>query len=1125
MDVFDLQSRISVDTAPYLAALQRAADETERLRRQMSAPITPFGGTPTTPSSTPSGGGGSGGGGGGLPSVTNNAEKAGAAIDELNKKLSDGFSAACKVGIAAFGTFSTAVIAGTKQAVEGFAQYEQLVGGVETLFKDSADTVKGYAESAYKTAGMSANQYMETVTAFSASLISSLEGDTEAAAEKANTAITDMADNSNKMGTSLESLSRAYMGFSRQNFTMLDNLALGFAGTKEGMQQLLDKAEELSGIKYDITQYSDIVDAIHVVQQEMGITGTTAKEAADTIEGSFNSTKAAIENLMVGFARSDADIDKLMGDVRENVSNLAKNVIPVAEKAFVGLAKAGIEAGKEIAEKLPKLIRQAMTDIHKMVADSFGESKTLIFGVETAVKSLTAAFITFKAAAYVADVVDSIKKVNDALKTGVTLTEALNKANLANPWVVAATAAVGFATALKSVIDIQTDLIDETLSSYEQMDEAQQEVYDSMNSILKGVSDSRKEWQNNNTALNDNAMTYAKLTEELFKLDEQEQLSNEDKAKMKAIVDELNGSVEGLNITLNEQNGHLKTQKKDIEAVIKAYNDQAKATATQERLVKLYEQQYKLEDNYKQAYKEHAEALRNYNIIKGKQIEAEKKFNEERKKWQDSNGTMNESKMNAAEEQLERLNKELETAETASAKFATTYSNIGSALRENQAEIDGNVQSLASIGQTVDETTATIINGGNATAGVLNAINQVVQQYDESTEGFWLNIRDNTRVLSIETAEKVGELIDTYDELYNAQYESIAKSVDLYKGFEADTSVTYQDLLSNLQQSEFYLNDWTTAIDQLQAKVDKGLMDQNFLDSLKDMGLDSWNIVYNMNHATEGQLKEYSDLWVKTNEEIKTSTDKLTEDQKEATEKKLSEITGIANASIEDYKQAFTNVGVAVGDGLAKGIQESVKEAKAAIKEAGEGVIQIGKETLKINSPSEEFREIGNYVVEGLIVGMAEKAYLAEETIRKVAQRIVKTAESELQISSPSKVMREIGGYVSEGFAEGIEDNEERVLEAASSMSESTISAMSKASNVNTEVLKSTARYSSDYDRPVIDTQELVTALKEGLKDLVSGDIIIEGTLDGEKLLEILFPKIDALQGKKAEAAIRGYAT
>lgn len=215
-----------------------------------------------------------------------------------------------------------------KQSIQGFAEQEQLIGGVDTLFKENSAQVQQYANNAYKTAGMSANQYMETVTSFSASLLQSLGGDTKAAAEKADQAITDMSDNINKMGSDAQSVQNAYQGFAKANYTMLDNLKLGYGGTKEEMQRLLTDAEKISGIKYDISSYADIVDAIHVVQTEMGITGTTAKEAATTIEGSANSMKSAWSNLLTGMSNENLNLGDLVKNLVDSVGAFADNLIP-----------------------------------------------------------------------------------------------------------------------------------------------------------------------------------------------------------------------------------------------------------------------------------------------------------------------------------------------------------------------------------------------------------------------------------------------------------------------------------------------------------------------------------------------------------------------------------------------------------------------------------------------------------------------------------------------------------------------------------------------------------------------------------------------------------------------------
>lgn len=267
-----------------------------------------------------------------LPSATQAVKALGNASAAAAKGGFKALETAIGGTITAFTAFSTAAItAGVtigKTAIENYASYEQLVGGVETLFGDSAGKVQEYAASAYKTAGLSANAYMETVTGFSASLLQSLDGDTKAAAEKADMAITDMSDNANKMGTSMESIQTAYQGFAKQNYTMLDNLKLGYGGTKEEMQRLLDDATKLSGVKYDISSYADIVDAIHVVQTEMGITGTTAKEASTTIEGSINAAKSAFTNLTTGLADDNADIDALINQMIEAAGTVVDNVAP-----------------------------------------------------------------------------------------------------------------------------------------------------------------------------------------------------------------------------------------------------------------------------------------------------------------------------------------------------------------------------------------------------------------------------------------------------------------------------------------------------------------------------------------------------------------------------------------------------------------------------------------------------------------------------------------------------------------------------------------------------------------------------------------------------------------------------
>lgn len=290
-------------------------------------------------------------------------KKAGEDSEEAGKKFDKVKTAATALGTAA--AAATAALAAAaiklgKEVISAYADYEQLVGGVETLFKDSSGKVMEYANDAYKTAGLSANEYMETVTGFSASLISSLGGDTEKAAEYANMAITDMSDNANKMGSDMASIQNAYSGFAKQNYTMLDNLKLGYGGTKEEMQRLLEDAEKLSGVKYDISSYSDIVDAIHVVQTEMGITGTTAKEAEATISGSIGMLKSSFQNLITGLGDADADIDKLCDNVVNSFNSVVKNITPVVRNLAKTVPNALEGILDAIAPLLPELLEMGV---------------------------------------------------------------------------------------------------------------------------------------------------------------------------------------------------------------------------------------------------------------------------------------------------------------------------------------------------------------------------------------------------------------------------------------------------------------------------------------------------------------------------------------------------------------------------------------------------------------------------------------------------------------------------------------------------------------------------------------------------------------------------------------------
>ena len=373
-------------------------------------------------------------------------------VSQFGGALKSGLAVAAKAAAAATAAAAGAVIALTKSAVENYGEYEQLVGGVETLFKDSAGTVEEYANNAYKTAGLSANEYMETVTSFSASLLQSMGNDTQAAAEKADQAITDMSDNANKMGTDMQSIQNAYQGFAKQNYTMLDNLKLGYGGTKEEMQRLIDDANALNAAQgnytnYTIESYADIVDAIHTVQTEMGITGTTALEASTTIEGSVSAMKAAWSNFVTGLGNDNANISELSAQLIESVGTVAENVLPVVETVLKNIAVAVQEDGPAMIEKfvsyaiekLPEVISlglqmvvslvkgiaqnipQIVTSVLNMMAiivqtiwdalpDIIEVGKNIVRGLWEGIKAM-ASWIGEKVSGFVGGLVDGVKGV------------------------------------------------------------------------------------------------------------------------------------------------------------------------------------------------------------------------------------------------------------------------------------------------------------------------------------------------------------------------------------------------------------------------------------------------------------------------------------------------------------------------------------------------------------------------------------------------------------------------------------------------------------------------------------------------------------------------------------------
>ena len=399
-----------------------------------------------------------------------------------------------------------AVINVGKQAYSSYAEYEQLVGGVETLFGDSADELIKYANVAYKTAGLSANQYMEQATSFSATLLQGLGGDTKKAVEYANMAIIDMSDNANKMGTDMTMIQNAYQGFAKDNYTMLDNLKLGYGGTQTEMARLINDSGVL-GDAIEVTAetvkdvpFDKIIEAIHKTQQEIGITGTTTLEAEKTISGSTASMRGAWENLLVGIANGDADISPLLDDLVQQVIVMGQNMIPRVKQIIEGMGELVSEVWNEVIPKLAEEIPQLQPIVNAMnwIKDN---ADIIISGLA----GILAGFMAFKTVTFIMGIVSAVQGLFTAIQAGIPIMQALNLTLNANPIALIITAVVGLVTAFVTLWNTSEEFRNFWIDLWEQIKTTFTAVWDTVTGFFtetlpeafNSVKEKIGEWKDN----------------------------------------------------------------------------------------------------------------------------------------------------------------------------------------------------------------------------------------------------------------------------------------------------------------------------------------------------------------------------------------------------------------------------------------------------------------------------------------------------------------------------------------------------------------------------------------------------------------------------------------------------
>ncbi len=835
------------------------------------------------------------------------------------------------------------------------AALEQSLGGVETMFKENADKVIQNADKAYKTAGRSANDYMETVTGFSAALIKSLGGDTAAAAEYADMAIVDMSDNVNKFGSDIESLTNAYAGFAKQNYTMLDNLKLGYGGTKEEMQRLLKDAEALAGKEFDISSYADIIEAIHTIQEDMEVTGTTAKEASSTFSGSFASMKAAAQSLL-GDITTGRDTQQAIDGLAESAGDFADNVVRMSRNMISGLDDLSDHMTGAVAEQLG-VDRAALE----------GLIKTIEIGV--------GALLAYKAAMEMSSVASAaaarIAEVNAAMQESGSLMQALN----VNPYAMAIAGAAALGMAVKAYIDYATDQIDELTDRYEGLTDEQKKFLDLSDEVLATVGENAGERSKSNDQLAAEIEKTENLTDTLYELDKAEKLSAADKAEMTAIVAELKSIYPDLNIAIDKETGHLKASRTEMDKLIGSRKRELEAAKAQEQIADI-------RNDIANASKVLAEAEEKYNSAKATKADLEEEYTATQQQLQqlEEQGVLTDeqtAKYNELSNRLQELVTEQQNAANAVGETGAAYTAAAGAVDNLTGELDSAREAAA---VTEEEEAA-----AERRQKLYDEHSKAAKEAANQLKDYVATVGGETYNISQETFDKIQELTDKYGEAVQAQEEAINSSLDVFGEFNGGTETSAQELIDNLDANQKGLESWA---ENLRTLAEWGI-DQGLLNTLEEAGPSSASKVQAMIDMGKPKLQKYSEQWSNLQGEIHSIAEQQSDDVLEQTTQMIGDMIGIADKGKDGAKGEYRELADMVIQGYADGIRTGTDQVIVPVTaEMMQKAILAAKEEAGIASPSKVFRQLGRYNDEGMALGFAD----GEDDVAKAAANMVQSA-------------------------------------------------------------------------------------------------------------------------------------
>ena len=972
-------------------------------------------------------------------------------------KIGSAVNTAVKASAAAVGAASAGVAALGTACINAYADYEQLVGGVETLFKDSADTIQTYADNAYKTAGLSANEYMETVTSFSASLLQSLDGDTEKAAAAADLAITDMADNANKMGTAMESIQYAYQGFAKQNYTMLDNLKLGYGGTKEEMQRLLADAEKLSGVKYDLSSYADIVEAIHVIQTEMGITGTTAKEASTTIQGSVASMKAAWANLMVGMADDTQDFDLLLSNFIESIGTVADNLLPRIGVVIEGMGKLVAGLAPEIASALPTLTNELLPNLVELGVQSIS---ALVQGIQENGDSLAAGALSIvgtlaegiaellpmvadTAASLVVSLADGLTEslpniIPVAIETISTLVE--NLTENANTIIDAGIQIIialgeGLIAALPQLIEtipqivinianvindnaprlIKTALyligqlaiglikaIPTLIANIPQIIHAIVEAFMAFQwlnlgkQLIEGVANGvKKAGESMATAAKN---TFSKFKSKLAGVEVASELKNIGKHIIDGIVGGIKNSLSRIANVAGKIKDTLLSKLKGLFKIAspsKLMKEEVGAYIGEGIAVGIEESGQMAVDA--------AETVANGIIDAFAGTETAVEY---ARRTAQKVGDVLERELTKQNAALQEMQKQADAQQAAEEladhkkQLAEKNAELNKAKKKDRQKI---LKEIAEIEDTWNKKQAKAEKAAEQQA--LQERISLLKQFQQKYEA------------ALDTIERKQDSLQSKLADYGELFERV-KTEDGKELFQ----------LGNLKDDIKQLEKYGDALDKLK---EKGISD-SLMSEIAGMGVgDALDYMNKLLSMSDTKLDEYVSLFEQKQQMAQGVAEKFYKGEFDALEKAY---TGQLPEFLAGVKTELSNVGTAVSESMqavsAEGVSEGIAEQQPLVAEQAKQLTETAKE--EIAGYQADFKAVGESLMEGVAKGVRDGQSGVVNAVAKALQAAVRAAKKEMDINSPSRVMAKIGDYMAQGVGVGWSDRMDSVSDTIS---------------------------------------------------------------------------------------------